>query len=330
MTSQKRYYLHADVPKGKLSHLSDLAAPMRPHDYDLTSLRLFVAVCELGNIARAAEQEHMVSSALSKRMAQLETRMGNRLLERLRYGVRPTPAGETVLSYAKDMLATASRLESAMDAYSEGVRGQVRVLANMSVMAEALADDVVAFMQDPKHANIRIDIEERLSPAVISGVREGSAQIGIVWDRVNLHGLEYRAYRHDHLGAVMHKQHPLAKKKRLAFADTLDWEHVGLPSSSTIWRLCQQTALAHGKRIQSKVVVAGYDASMRVANAQLAICFVPKELFSPGPNMPNLVHIPLTDTWAKRQFVLCFRDESKLSAATLALIEHLESHSSAK
>lgn len=297
---------------------------MRPLEFDLTSLRLFIAVCEHGNIARAAEQEHLVSSALSKRMAQLEARMGSPLLERLRYGVRPTPAGETVLAYAKDMLATAGRLENAMAAYTDGVRGQVRVLANTSVMAEALADDVVAFMQDPKHANIRIDIEERLSPAVISGVREGTAQVGIVWDRVNLHGLQHRAYRQDHMGAVMHKQHPLATKKRLSFAETLDWEHVGLPTTSTIQRLCEQTALAHGKRIRSKVVVAGYDASMRVANAQLAICFVPKELFSPGPNMPDLVHIPLTDSWAKRQFVLCFRDESQLSAASKSLIEHLQ------
>lgn len=297
---------------------------MRPLDFDLTSLRLFIAVCEHGNIARAAEQEHLVSSALSKRMAQLEARMGGPLLERLRYGVRPTPAGETVLAYAKDILATAGRLENAMAAYTDGVRGQVRVLANTSVMAEALADDVVAFMQDPKHANIRIDIEERLSPAVISGVREGTAQVGIVWDRVNLHGLQHRAYRQDHMGAVMHKQHPLATKKRLSFAETLDWEHVGLPTTSTIQRLCEQTALAHGKRIRSKVVVAGYDASMRVANAQLAICFVPKELFSPGPNMPDLVHIPLTDSWAKRQFVLCFRDETQLSAASKSLIEHLQ------
>src|SRR5690606_37114629 len=177
------------------------AGDLRPLESDLTSLRLFIAVCEHGNLARAAEQEHLVSSALSKRMAQLEARMGSPLLERLRYGVRPTPAGETVLAYAKDMLATAGRLENAMAAYTDGVRGQVRVLANTSVMAEALADDVVAFMQDPNHANIRIDIEERLSPAVISGVREGTAQVGIVWDRVNLHGLQHRAYRQDHMGA---------------------------------------------------------------------------------------------------------------------------------
>ncbi|THJ30695.1 LysR family transcriptional regulator [Lampropedia aestuarii] len=298
---------------------------MRRPDYDLTSLRLFIAVCDHGNIARVAEQEHMVNSAVSKRMAQLEQQAGSALLERRRYGVRPTAAGETVLAYAQEMLSIARRLEDAMHGYSSGVRGQVRVLANASVMAEALADDVVAFMQMPQYANIRIDIEERLSPAVISGVREGSASVGIVWSRVDLHELQSRPYRCDHLGVVVHREHPLAQAKTqaVAFADTLEWEHVGLPGTSSIQRLFEQTALAHGKRLRGKVVVSSYESAMRVVSAQLAICVVPMELFGEAAAYQKLVHIPLTDDWAVRQFVLCYRDEAALSPSALAFVRHL-------
>ena len=56
-------------------------------DLDLTSLRYFVAVCETSNITRAAEQEHIVASAISKRLAQLESDLGVPLLERRRHGV---------------------------------------------------------------------------------------------------------------------------------------------------------------------------------------------------------------------------------------------------
>ena len=42
------------------------------HDLDLTSLRLFVAVCETRNIARAAERQAIVGSAISKRLSALE------------------------------------------------------------------------------------------------------------------------------------------------------------------------------------------------------------------------------------------------------------------
>ena len=62
---------------------------MATKDLDLTTLRLFVAVCDARNIAHAAEREHLVGSAVSKRMAQLELQMGTPLLVRKRHGVAP-------------------------------------------------------------------------------------------------------------------------------------------------------------------------------------------------------------------------------------------------
>jgi hypothetical protein len=121
-------------------------------DLDLTTLRLFVTVCETRNMARAAEQAHIVGSAISKRLAQLEETVGTPLLVRRRHGVEPTPAGETLLEHTRTMLASADRIEQDMAAYVSGVRGQVRLLATASVMAESLADDVAAFLKNPAHA----------------------------------------------------------------------------------------------------------------------------------------------------------------------------------
>ena len=64
-------------------------------DLDLQTLRLFAAVCDQRSIARVAEQESIVGSAISKRLAQLEDTVGTPLLLRKRRGVVPTPAGET-------------------------------------------------------------------------------------------------------------------------------------------------------------------------------------------------------------------------------------------
>ena len=109
-------------------------------DLDLTSLRLFVAVCDTRNIARAAEQQALVGSAISKRLAALEDAVGTALLVRRRRGVEPTPAGETLLEHAREILANHARIERDMAAYAAGVRGQVRILATASAIAESLAD----------------------------------------------------------------------------------------------------------------------------------------------------------------------------------------------
>jgi DNA-binding transcriptional LysR family regulator len=79
-------------------------------DLDLTSLRLFVTVCDTGNMSRTAEMTNMVASAVSKRLAQLEVTVGASLLTRRKHGVIPTAAGETLLEHARSMLMSASRI----------------------------------------------------------------------------------------------------------------------------------------------------------------------------------------------------------------------------
>ena len=70
-------------------------------DLDLTTLRLFVTVCETGNIARAGERANIVGSAISKRLAQLEEALGTPLLARKRHGVVPTEAGQALLEFRR-------------------------------------------------------------------------------------------------------------------------------------------------------------------------------------------------------------------------------------
>jgi DNA-binding transcriptional LysR family regulator len=166
------------------SHLLPERNIMR--DLDLTTLRLFVSVCETRSIARAGEQASIVGSAISKRLAQLEDTVGTPLLLRKRRGVAPTPAGETLLEHARAMLGSAHRIERDMAAYAGGARGHVRILASASVMAESLAEDVAEFLQNPAHRDIRVDMEERVSPEIVRGIREGSASIGLCWDAADL------------------------------------------------------------------------------------------------------------------------------------------------
>lgn len=213
---------------------------------DLQTLRLFVAVCEQRNIARAAERESIVGSAVSKRLAQLEDTLGTRLLVRRRHGVAPTPAGETLLEHAREMLATAGRIERDMAGFATGVRGHVRMLVTASVMAESLADDVAAFLQEPAHRDIQVSMEERVSPEVVRGVREGSASLGICWDAADLQGLHTRAYRSDHLAIAAHPSHPVAALETVRFADVLGYEFVSMPALSAVQVLLARAAALEG------------------------------------------------------------------------------------
>ena len=298
-------------------------------DLDLQTLRLFAAVCDQRSIARVAEQESIVGSAISKRLAQLEDTVGTPLLLRKRRGVVPTPAGETLLEHARTMLASVGQIERDMAAYATGTRGHVRMLVTASVMAESLADDVAAFLQDPAHRNIQISLEERVSPDVVQGVRDGSASIGICWDAADLRGLHHWPWRGDHLAVVMPPGHPLARRRRLDFADTLPFQHVSLPPESAVQVMLQRAAALAGAPINYRVVAATFDAALRVVRSQLAIAILPAELSAPYAEAFGLTVTPLSDAWAHRRFAICCRDERALTPAARLLVEHLVATSQA-
>ncbi|MDB5731240.1 MAG: LysR family transcriptional regulator [Variovorax sp.] len=293
-------------------------------DLDLTSLRLFVACCEYRNMARAGAQAHIGASAISKRLAQLEDAVNAPLLERHRRGVVPTPAGQLLLEHARVLLANADRLARDMADYGRGIKGQVRVLATVSSIAEFLPDDIADFMKQPEHSAIRVDIAEGLSSDMAKSVREGLAPLGVGWDAADLEGLKTRPYRSDHLAIVAHPSHPIAKLKKCAFAQTLMYEHVGLPTSTAVHTMLARAAAVIGLPLNYRAVVSTFDASLRCVRAGLGIAVVPREVVEPMKDSGTFCVVPLTDQWAKRRFTICFRDEESLSPSARLLLDHLE------
>jgi DNA-binding transcriptional LysR family regulator len=292
-------------------------------DLDLTTLRLFVLVCELGNIARAGERSSMVGSAISKRLAQLEDQLGTSLLVRKRHGVVPTPAGQTLLERAREMLDGAARIEADMRHYAAGAGGQVRILASVSAMTESLADDVAAFLKMPAHASIQVDVEERVSPEIVRGIREGLASLGVCWDAADLGALQSRPYRSDHLCVAVPPRHPLAGRRCVRFEETLDFEQVSLPVNTAVQVMLQRQAAEHGRPLRRRVTVSNFEASLRVVHAGLAISVVPREAVRLQATAYGVRLITLAEPWAQRRFIICYRDLQLLSSAAQLLLEHL-------
>lgn len=290
---------------------------------DLTTLRLYVTVCEAGNMSRAAEQSNMVASAVSKRLAQLEDAVGTPLLLRRRHGVERTPAGETLLEHARSMLLSVDRIERDMAGHVAGIQGRVNVLATASVMAESLADEIACFLQQPGYQNIQIDLEERISPEVIRGIREGEASLGICWDAAQTGALHTRTYRYDHLCVAVPQGHPLCQQSALRYADTLDFEHVIMPINSAVEVKLQREAGLLGKRLKYRVIVTNFEAALRVVRAGLAITIVPREIADLYAPTHSLVTLSLNETWARRRFILCHRGDDVLAPAARQLLEAL-------
>lgn len=291
-------------------------------NFDPVSLRLFIAVCEERNIAVAARREAIVPSAVSKRISQMEEAAGVALLERGRRGVAVTAAGEVLCRYARESLQLLDRMQAELGAFAEGVQGHVRVFGSKSAVAQFLPEDISRFAQ--RYLDVRVSLEEREIWEVVRGVEEGRADIGVCWDAVDMRGLRTLPYHRDHLAVVVHPAHPLARKRSVSFVDTIDYEHVDIAARSIMQTTQRSAAAAAGKQMRYRIQVSTVDAACRIVAAQLAVAIVPAEEASAIQQALGLKVIPLSDKWAKRQFVVLMREKG-LSLPAQLLVQSLSS-----
>ena len=288
---------------------------------DPVSLRLFIAVCEEQSITLAAEREAIAPSAVSKRLAALEEQVGSRLLERGRRAVELTDAGKALLPAAREILQAMTRVLGELSEFSQGVHGHVRVAASMSAIAECLPDDMAAFLAVQQ--SVRVSLDERLSPDVVRSVEEGRSDIGVCWDAAGMRGLQCLPYRADHMVMVAHAHHPLASRRDVSFAETLQYEQVAIQQGSIVQLTQQQHAASQGATLKYRVQVTTFDAACRIVAANLALAIVPREAARPLIKAFSLRAVKLTDAWAFRRFVVCMRNRADLTVPARLLVDHL-------
>ena len=289
--------------------------------FDPLTLRLFVAVCEERNIARAAAREALVASAVSKRIGVIEQQLGTPLLVRGRRGIEPTSAGQTLLRQAREVLGAMERMHAELSEFASGVQGSVRVSASVSALAEWLPDDIAAFMEG--HQALRVSLKEGLGEDVVREVREGAADLGVAWDAVDAAGLQVRPYRRDHLGVVMRADHPLAGRQRIRFVDTLQHASVGVAPGGLLDMLLRRQAALLGVGFNQRMQVSSLEAAARIVAAGLGCAILPFESAAPQIAALRLIQRPLDEPWATRRFVVVSREDEWLSAAARLLVQHL-------
>lgn len=135
--------------------------------------------------------------------------------------------------------------------------------------------------------------------------------------------LERYSYRRDRLVIVVKADHPLARATKVSFADTLDYDHVGLFATSSIYLRSQYTAQQIGKSIRLRVHVPGFDAVCRMVQAGMGIGLIPNRAFDVLSHGMDLSAVELSDDWADRELVLVARDPAGLSTTSQLMLDHL-------
>jgi DNA-binding transcriptional LysR family regulator len=289
--------------------------------FDLTTLRLFLAVIDHGSITKAAEQEHIVASAVSKRLSDLEVQLGIPLLTRQHAGVVATPAGIALAQHARDVIRALDRIPSALSTAASDDPLMVHVWGNMTATVGYLLDDLNVFLS--RHPKIKIRLEERQSLPTIEAVAEGTADLGVIGYFQPSDRLHVRPYRRVPLMLVVSPAHPLSGRTDIGFAEILDFELITLMEGTAIHSWTLEAGARTARKPRLVMEVTSYESMRKMVQAGLGIAVIPAPNIIPYKELFGLCVIPLSDSWAAMELNLIFKEARSDAPGLAELIEHL-------
>lgn len=297
--------------------ISAILAGMR---FDLTDLRLFLAVVEAGSITRGAADVGLSLPAASERLRDMEASGGVRLLERGRRGVTPTPAGEALAHHARLIGRQMAQMRGELGEHARGLRATVRLAANTAAITEFLPGRLGPWMA--AHPRIDVELKERQSAEIARMVATGLSEIGILSDAVDTAGLRVVPFAVDRLVVVMARDHALAAARRLAFADVVHCEFVGLAGGALQDHIDAQAART-GVKLKTRLRLRTFDGICRMAADGVGLGIVPETAARRCRAATGIAFRRLADTWATRRLSLCCRPEDVLTPPARDLLAHL-------
>ena len=288
---------------------------------DIPSLEIFVAAVDEKSLSRAAERENVVTSAASKRVAELERQLGTVLLRRHGRGVEPTPAGAVLYQRARAILRSLKLAEDAVTAFSPQGVPKVRLAANRSTIIQFLPADIAGFLA--RQPGLHIDLLEAVSGDIPRLVIEGEADLGIYHATSASPGVASFPYRSDRVTLVVPRRHRLAERGAVFLEEAIDDEFIGYFPRHSYEAFLDLAQRSLSRPLTVTFQVRDYEARCSMVAEGLGIAMIPEHVAQAHIKSLGLVRLALKDDWAARQFFVCVRDEASLPEPAAALLAHL-------
>jgi DNA-binding transcriptional LysR family regulator len=298
-----------------------MKSPLNPAKVDFVTLKLFCAIVQSGSITKGASECNLALSAASRRISEFEETVGMALLDRSVKGVTLTHAGHAVMQHALRLFQGFEQLSNELGEYSKGVKGHVRLWANMSALTEFLPSALASFLKD--YPEIQVEVEEQLSGDIVRALMDGIADIGVFAQGPITTGLETHIMGKDQLVIACSKDHPLGKRKSISFEECLAYDFVGLNRGSSLLELTSRNAERLGKQMSLRIQVRSYDAMCQMIAVNLGIGVLPIQACAAQIKAMGLKAVQLEDAWAKRNLLVATKAGINHSPATKLLSQHL-------
>lgn len=193
----------------------------------LQTLLLIRDVSRAGSIRKAAEDLHITSSALNRRIQAFEAEFGVPVFERLPRGVRLNPAGELLMQHIQTQVGDLERVRGQVADLAGQRRGHVSIACSQALNPIFLPEQIALYRAE--HPGVTFSVKVRDRAAAERDLSTFESDLALVFEPVYLADFEVIKAIPQPVCAVMAADHPLAAKPELRLRDCLAVPHV-IPS----------------------------------------------------------------------------------------------------
>jgi DNA-binding transcriptional LysR family regulator len=285
----------------------------------LADLRAFIAAAELRSFAAAAKTLHLSLPAFSRRISNLEARLGVRLFDRTTRSVELTRLGASFLREITTVVDDLDRSVVGLRDAAELEAGDVVIGCVFSAVHHFLPAVIRRYRE--QHPNVLIRILEQGADGVFAAVRHGEADFGINYIGMQEPEVEFTPLLKEPYVLACRTDHPLASRKAVRWDELAAWDQVRVSQASRN-RIFIDQALADQPLLSRPVCEVRHVSTLiGLVEAGLGVAIVP-QLTLPRQDA-SVVGIPLERPTVTRTVGVIQRAGRTLSPAASAFTKLL-------
>ncbi len=289
---------------------------------EILDLRAFLLVAETRSFHRAAEALHMSQPALSRRIQKLEQAVGSPLLERTTRSVATTAIGENLLPLVRRMIEEFDGSLFSVRGHNDA-RGATVTIACLPTAAFYFLPSVMARFREA-HPHVRFRILDIPATEGLQAVERGEVEFGINFMGANDPNLDFDVLAEDPFVLACRRDHPLAKKRRIEWADLAQHQLITVHRTSGNRTLLDGALARENLKLSWHYEVTHLSTSLGMVEAGIGVSVLPK-MATPDGEHPILVTRPIGNPVVSRTIGIVRRRSALLSPSAERFLQMLMS-----
>lgn len=288
---------------------------------NLRHLEMFVAVADFASFSRAADQLHVVQSAVSAGIRGLETELGATLLHRNARGATLTDAGAVFLPEARATLAAAAAARDAVDEVRGGLRGTVRlgIMQSMRPPAPNPAALIASFAE--RHPLVEVAVGHGGgSLQMIEQIRDGRLDLAFVSAHAPQRGVDLTVLSTQNAALLCPAGHDLAGRSSVALDELTSAPFADLPRLWGTRTINDRAFAAAGLERTIAYEINDTSTLVEFVRAGLAVALLPASLVA---DRTDLATVAIEGPPIPFQVSIAAPSEGRLGASARALHDHI-------